>query len=68
MAIRGGKLKGTRNAATLAAEALLDGESAALTRKLVAMALKDNMTAMRLVFERIVPPRRERPFRFEFPP
>ena len=64
----GGKRKGTRNAATLAAEALLDGESAALTRKLVALALKDNMTAMRLVFERIVPPRRERPFQFELPP
>jgi hypothetical protein len=64
----GGKLKGTRNAATLAAEALLDGESAALTRKLIAMARKDNMAAMRLVIERILPPRRERPMQFELPP
>lgn len=63
-----GKRKGTRNAATLAAEALLDGESAALTRKLIAMANNDNMAAMRLVFERILPPRRERPMHFELPP
>ena len=63
-----GKRKGTRNAATLAAEALLDGESMALTRKVVDMALKDDMAAMRLVMERIFPPRRERPFHVRFAP
>ncbi len=36
-----GERKGTRNAATLAAEALLEGESKALTWKLVAMAHKE---------------------------
>lgn len=64
----GGKLKGTRNAAALAAEALLDGESAALTRKAIELARKGDMAALRLVFARIVPPRRERPFQFELPP
>jgi hypothetical protein len=63
-----GKLKGTRNAATLAAEALLDGESAALTRKAIELARKGDMAALRLVFTRIVPPRRERPFQFALPP
>jgi hypothetical protein len=64
----GGKLKGTRNAATLAAEALLDGESAALTRKAIELARKGDMAALRLVFARIVPPRQERPFQFDLPP
>jgi len=63
----GGKRKGTRDAATLAAEALLDGESFALTRKAIELARKGDMAALRLVFARIVPPRRERPFQFELP-
>ena len=63
-----GKPKGTRHAATLAAESLLDGESEALTRKAIELARDGNMAALRLVFGRIVPPRRERPFRFELPP
>ena len=63
----GGKRKGTRNAATLAAEALFDGESAALTRKAIAMAKAGDMAAMRLAMERIIAPRRERPLQFELP-
>jgi Family of unknown function (DUF5681) len=63
-----GKPKGTRNAATLVAEALLDGESKALTRKAIDMALGGDMAAMRLVMERILPPRRERPLHFKLPP
>ena len=43
-----GKPKGVRNRATLAAEALLDGEAEALTRKVVEMALAGDSTAMRL--------------------
>lgn len=53
-----GKRKGTRNAATVAAESLLDGESEALVRKAIEMALGGDMAAMRLVIERILPPRR----------
>ena len=63
-----GKSKGTRNAATVAAESLLDGESKALIRKAIDMALAGDMAAMRLVIERILPPRRERPLQFELPP
>jgi hypothetical protein len=37
-----------RATATLAAEALLDGEAEALTRKVVEMALAGDSTAMRL--------------------
>ena len=44
----GGRRRGSRNKATLAAAALLAGESEALTRKAVEMALAGDPTAMRL--------------------
>jgi hypothetical protein len=53
---------------TLAAEALLDGEAEALTRKAIEMALSGDGAALRLCLERIVPARRERPVRFKLPP
>jgi hypothetical protein len=63
-----GRPKGTRHRATLAAEALLDGEAEALTRKCVELALGGDMTAMRLCMDRILPARRERPVSFKLPP
>jgi hypothetical protein len=62
-----GKPKGTRNKATMAAEALLDGEVEALTRKAIEMAKQGDMTALRLCLDRILPPRRERPVQFRLP-
>ncbi len=56
-----GKPKGTRNKATLAVEALLDGEAEVLTRKAVELALEGDVTALRLCLERLCPPRKERP-------
>ena len=58
---------GARHKATVAAEALLDGEAEALTRKAVEMALAGDGTALRLCLDRIIPPRRERPVRFKMP-
>ena len=63
-----GKPKGARHRATLAAEALLDGEAEALTRKVIELALGGDGTALRLCLDRILPPRRERPVRFTLPP
>ena len=63
-----GKPKGARNRATLAAEALLDGEAQALTRKAIEMALAGDPTAMRLCLERILSPRKDRPLSLELPP
>jgi len=63
----GGKPRGARHRTTLAAEALLDGEAEALTRKVVEMALAGDSTAMRLCLDRILPPRRERPVNFKLP-
>jgi hypothetical protein len=62
-----GKPKGVRNKATLAAEALLDGEAEALTRKAIDMGLAGDPIALRLCIERIVPTRRERPLSFTMP-
>ena len=64
----GGRRRGSRNKATLAAAALLAGESEALTRKAVEMALGGDPTAMRLCIERVLPPCRERTVKFSLPP
>jgi hypothetical protein len=62
-----GRPKGARHKASIAAEALLDGEAEGLTRKAVEMALAGDTVALRLCLERILPPRRERPVRFSLP-
>jgi Family of unknown function (DUF5681) len=62
-----GRPKGLRNRATLAAEALLDGEAEALTRKCVELALNGDSTALRLCLERLLPPARSRPIQLELP-
>jgi len=50
-----GKPPGTRNKATVAAEALLAGEAEALTRKAVEMALAGDPIALRLCLDRVLP-------------
>ena len=56
-----GKPKGTRNKATMAVQALLDGEAEALTRKAVEKALEGDGVALRLCLERLCPPRKDSP-------
>lgn len=63
-----GRPRGARNKATLAVEALLDGEAAELARKAIDMAKGGDATALRLCLERICPPRRDRPVSFDLPP
>lgn len=62
-----GKPKGTRHRATLAVEALLEGEADKLTRKAVDLALAGDTTALRLCLERIAPPRKDRAVAFALP-
>jgi hypothetical protein len=62
-----GRPKGARNKATLAAEALLDGEAEAITRKAIELALAGDVTALRLCWDRIVPARKDRPVTFALP-
>ena len=64
---RAGKPRGARHKATLAAETLLEGEAQALSRKAVELALRGDVSALRLCLDRIVPPRKDRPVYFELP-
>jgi hypothetical protein len=63
----GGRRRGSRNRATLAAAVLLEGESEALTRKAVELALAGEPVALRLCIERILPVCRERAVRLALP-
>jgi Family of unknown function (DUF5681) len=63
-----GRPKGCRHRATVAAEALLDGEAEGLTRKAIELALAGDTTALRLCLERILPARKDRPVQLELPP
>ena len=62
-----GRPKGSRNRSTLAAEALLDGEAEALTRKVIELALNGDLGAVRLCLERLIPARRSRVIQFDLP-
>ena len=63
-----GRPKGSLNRATIMAQALIDGKSEALTQTLIQMALERDPVAMRLSMERILPPRKDRPVRFQLRP
>ena len=63
----GGRRRGSRSRATLAAAVLLEGESEALTRKAVELALAGDPVALRLCIERILPVCRERAVRLALP-
>jgi hypothetical protein len=62
-----GRPRGSRNATTLALEALLDGQANALTQKAIDLALSGDMAALRLCLDRILPPRKDRPVSFTLP-
>ena len=63
-----GRPQGSRNAATLALESLLDGQAEALTQKAIDLALAGDLGALRICLDRILPPRKDRPVAFEIPP
>jgi hypothetical protein len=63
-----GRPMGSRNNATLACEALLEGQAEALTQKAVDMALAGDTVALKICIDRIFPVRRDRPVSFPLPP
>src|SRR5208282_4628594 len=63
-----GKSKGTRHRITMLAEALLDGEAEGLVRQAIELGLAGDAAALRLLLDRILPPRRDRPVAFSLPP
>lgn len=62
-----GRPHGSRNKATLALEALLDGEGEAIIRKAIENALNGDMAAIRLCMERLIPVRKDRSVSFALP-
>lgn len=62
-----GRPKGARAKATLACEALLDGQVEKLTQKAIDLALAGDTVAMRLCMDRLAPPRRDRHVAFKMP-
>lgn len=62
-----GRPAGSRHKATLAVEALLEGEAEALTRKAIELALAGDGPALRLCLERVAPVRKGRPVRLDLP-
>jgi hypothetical protein len=62
-----GRPQGSRNSATIALQALLDGEGEEITRTAVTMALNGNETALRLCLERLLPAKKDRTINFALP-
>lgn len=64
----GGRPKGARHRTTLAIEALLEGQHAALTQKAIDKALEGDTVALRLCLDRLAPPRKDAPITLDLPP
>lgn len=64
----GGRKPGARNKATLAVEALLEGQAEALTQSAIKKALEGDGSALRLCLDRIAPARKDAPITFALPP
>ncbi len=62
-----GRPPGSRNRVTLVALAAMEEGADAIAKKIVEMAKQGDMSAARLVLERLVPPARERPVFLHLP-
>ena len=62
-----GKPRGAKNHATKLAEKLIDNQCEALVQKAVEMALNGDMQALKLLIERLIPARKDRPVKLDLP-
>ena len=62
-----GKKPGTRNKATMAAQALLEGDLEAITKICVERAKGGDMVACKLILDKLIPNRRERAIDLQLP-
>ena len=63
-----GRPQGARHRLTILAEKLMEDETEAVVQAVIKAAIDGDMTAARLVLERIAPPRKGRPVTFDLPP
>lgn len=62
-----GRPKGARNRSTMAALAIMEADAEGISKRAVELALAGDLTAIRLVLERLVSPARDRPVQIEIP-
>ena len=62
-----GRPQGSRNKATLIAEQLIDGQAEELVKMCISMAKKGDTTAMKIMMDRLIPPRRDRGIQLALP-
>lgn len=62
-----GKIKGTKNKATHFIESLMQSELEKIGQKLIELAVGGNLLAIKLVLDRIMPPRTSRSIEIEIP-
>jgi hypothetical protein len=62
-----GKPKGTRHRITLLAERLLDDDAEAVVEKCVQLAKEGDLSAIKIVMDRLIPPRKDRPVSIDLP-
>lgn len=62
-----GRPRGARHKTTLAVLALMEGEAESITRTCIEAAKAGDLTAIRLVLDRLLPPAKERPLRVKLP-
>jgi hypothetical protein len=62
-----GKPRGARNHCTLLAERLFEDEAGDICSAVIAEARAGNMQAARIVLDRILPPKKDRPIRINLP-
>lgn len=62
-----GRPRGSRNATTLAVQALLHGQAQELTQKAIEQALEGDSVALRLCLDRILPSLKELPINIKLP-
>ena len=62
-----GRPKGSLNKSTMAALAIMEADAETISRKAVGLALGGDLTAIRIVLDRLVAPRRDRPVEIALP-
>jgi Family of unknown function (DUF5681) len=62
-----GRMRGSQNKTTQMLAALLEAEAEEVTRAVVEKAKQGDLTAAKIVLDRLLPSRRDRPLQFELP-
>ena len=62
-----GKPKGTRHRVTMLAQRMMEDDAAEVVAAVVAAAKDGDMSAAKLVIDRLVPPRKDSPVNFDLP-